>query len=142
MTKVVLVLEDSPDRVEWLTKIVSPTPVEHHESVVPFVEALRTRAANDTLAMVVFDHDLGHMPPDGMYGGFAMANYDRDGLCGADAAVSAPAFDAPALVWSWNSDGAKRIVAELDGKAEVVCRSPFTRSVEYAAGIANLMGGK
>lgn len=142
MSGVVIALEDSPDRVKWLRAAVAPLQVVAHASVAAFVRDVAHYARYKQIALVVFDHDLGNMPPmgaGGMYAGPPAPNYDPDGKTGLDAAIEVEPFNAPALVWSWNKEGRKRIGGELDGKATHIRLIPFSADVQLAAAIGRLL---
>lgn len=142
--KIIVVLEDSHERVEWLRKAVAPLKVEHYVRVEPFVAAVEHYVRYKQIALVIFDHDLGHYPPagsGGMYAGPPEANFDTDGRNGAHAAALVVRFEAPALVWSWNTDGRARIATTLDreDKATKILALPFAKTTEFAAAIGRLL---
>lgn len=138
----VLVLEDSVERVTWLRAVLAGTglDIEVHDTVAPFVAAVSCR--RDRLALVVFDHDLGHLPPQDLQDGVGLprlANYDVDGKTGEDAAKAVGPLPCPALVWSWNTRGRVAIGRALRDHGNRGRLAPFTSSPEYAALVAGVL---
>src|SRR5262245_10158676 len=103
--KVVVVLEDSDVRVQWLRDLMEPLgfEVRAHDHVQQFLRLVKD--AGIRLTGVVLDHDLGgyRMP---------ISLQDGDGLDGLDAAEKMPAT-VPTLVWSTNHIEAPKMVETL-----------------------------
>lgn len=124
--RVVIVLEDEIHRIVFLKKHL-PEGVEvfYFDNVRPFLRAVEEN--RDRLLLVVFDHDLGRVgPPLGPYQ--STPNFvDGEGRTGTDAAWEVVSFSAPALVWSQNEVGRKRIARVLkdEGKSPWVEDVPF-----------------
>jgi len=141
---VICVLEDSDERVAWLRRVFSGYEIDHHLSVTSFVEALKVHATTTRLRLAIFDHDLGYprRVADGFEGdedGTPLFNFDKDGMTGEDAAKLCPELQCATLVWSWNSDGSRRIAHAMVDKCHRVFVARFAASVEMAAAIARAM---
>lgn len=137
----ILVLEDSDERIRWLTSILPGYVVRGFERVSEFVVAVNERP--EDLRLVVFDHDLGKpRAPDGMYDtDYVKLHWDEDGKNGHDAAMEVRPFETNALVWSHNVEGRKRISRTLllDGKAKTIQEAAFKDSLDYAVLIGRLL---
>ena len=146
MTKrdTILVLEDAEDRVTWLKKIVEPLgyTVNWCLDVREFLQ--EAEGIRDELALLVFDHDLGHAGPqqsDAAFDAHLLIKYDQDGRCGLDAARMLGSHPIPAVVWSWNRDGRMAIANEIGmkGKVTKVFSAAFVASEDYAHQIKRLL---
>ena len=131
---VVLLLEDSISRVQWLRKHTRTSRINlvWVTSVTAFREALEEYAGN--IALIVLDHDIPEMKyeDDDIPEGLSVPKYYDDGLNGLDAARSIPAsYKGDVLVWSWNTSGALAMIEDLE-RREILClRDPFTTSSHY-----------
>lgn len=117
MDRIILVLEDSTERVDWLKgwawqhgRIVWATGVR---SFLKLAVLLRPR-----LGMVILDHDLGLTP--GTNGQF-----DSWGFTGLDAARQFSFTEVPALVWSCNFTAAQAMQDALVANGVAVECIPF-----------------
>lgn len=142
---IILVLEDSEDRILWLRKVVEPMGygVDWWSDVALFLHA--TEAQKERLALLVFDHDLGHAAPqrsDTTFDAHMLIKFDSAGLCGLDAAKRLGNHACPAVSWSWNKDGRMAIAHELHRERKVgkILSAPFTASEDYAIQIRRLLG--
>ncbi len=124
----VLLLEDSTYRVEWLNSLCLSRGVRvvHARKVVDFVSLCREHMLSDVRA-IVLDHDLGE-------GAMPLTLQDVDGFDGLDAAERIPAIPAPVLVWSSNDNDSPRMVEALrkQGFAQVVRRPWYGDRKEIA----------
>lgn len=127
--KVVLVLEDTQERIDWIRSALPECEVKATKNVDEFV-AWSTQPH----CMAVFDHDLD----EAHYGGYAA----EQPLTGYDAATKYGGFDQTLLVWSWNPIGAKRITALLAIRQDdtYVVQRPFATSASYRHLVRNLAG--
>jgi len=117
--KIVLCLEDTPSRIQWLTDIavqygavVYATPM-----VNIFLDLCREHAEAELT--IVLDHDLG---------GYSMpvSLQDSDGLDGMDAATLMPVMAAPVLIWSSNNIDAEMMEKTLSQRGFLmVVRMPW-----------------
>lgn len=105
-----VVLEDSPERVEWLKGAFPDIRIVWAEEMNPFLQAVEKEEKSGALKAVIMDHDLGF---------YSHAN-DRDdeGYDGRDAAqfLNLRDYDIPILIWSMNSSGASAMAAILKEK--------------------------
>ncbi len=95
-----VVLEDVPDRVEWLKQAFPDIRIVWSEDMNPFLQAVETEEKAGTLKAIIMDHDLGF---------FQHANQqDLDGYNGSDAArfLELRDWDIPIIIWSMNSPAA------------------------------------
>lgn len=141
MSGTIVVLEDSDERVRWLTSVLPTYTVIAHADVAAFVKAVSENLS--TLKLVVFDHDLGKTrPPQGMYDtSNLMLHYDPEGKTGRDAAYEVEAFGVPALVWSQNNPGREAIGSILSKgrKATVIQLAAYKPDLSFAALIGRLL---
>lgn len=105
---IILVLEDSMDRVRWLRSKFPDCLISH----APTVEDFEKKQA-EPHHLVIFDHDLDLSHYSG--GGYA----DPHSLTGADAARLYN-LTAPVLVWSMNPPGARHIVEILEDRKRLL----------------------
>ncbi len=128
---IVLVLEDSTERMDWLDKALLGTGacVEWATSVRDFFAKMyaieQQSERREALRLIILDHDLGP----------SLSGGDEHGETGLDAARSLPtdlAGDVPALVWSVNDTGSRAMHRELVGRGYAVRRLPFLRGNEDA----------
>lgn len=121
----ILLLEDSPERVRWLHSIfgVSSTLV-HCESATEFAEVYE-RHAGDAL-LVILDHDLGEEGTFAGAGGYGCAPVGN-GMEAVRLMVSRPERP-PVLVWSLNGPRRAEMVATLQGAGFTALDLPIVRS--------------
>ena len=96
-------LEDNPERVEWLEGLCPEVEVTHVANIADF----RRELPNGPWSLVVLDHDLGG----------PWVGPDVNGETGWDAAeavLSAPEAVGPVLVWSGNRAAARGMWWLLD----------------------------
>lgn len=136
MKPLIIVLEDSNDRMDWLRNTIIGVDIIHHLSVLSFVQAVNEHKDSGRLRLVVFDHDLGHTPPHDMYSPMVSHTTDADGYTGHDAAKMLDSIPCAALVWSLNDSGRKRIGHELVSKCSGrVYAFPYGRDLRYLADV-------
>ena len=110
MTDCFVVLEDTPERVEWLKGAFPDVRVVWAEEVDPFLRAVQKEEKAGTLKAVIMDHDLGF---------YDHANdRDNEGQDGRDAAqlLELRDWDMPIIIWSMNPSGASRMAGILQDK--------------------------
>ena len=108
MTHHIIVLEDEPTRVDWLTAHVPDGTHIHHATTVESFEELLMEFDP---SLVILDHDLGDADPE---------------HTGLDAAASIPANAAYlVVVWSVNPVGARMIHADLTQHGVACILHPF-----------------
>lgn len=115
----ILVLEDMPERVEWLRARAQGHPVVWAQTVTEF---LALPEWDGPIALVILDHDL-----DLAHGGEPKVNVGPgpDGLTGLDAAREMPWVRCPVLVWSVNPIKAPLMESELRLCGMHAIRCPF-----------------
>lgn len=118
--KVVLVLEDTPSRINWLRERATSYGATVHSTAIvkEFLTLYQMHAKSDVRA-IVLDHDLG---------GYLMpvSFQDPDGLDGIDAVEQMPFINAPVLIWSSNDDESPRMEQLLRGRGfNPVSRQPW-----------------
>lgn len=133
MKPLIVVLEDTVERIEWLEDIFgNVAEVWWCEKVNDFL-ALMQEADRSRLALVVLDHDLGGVTVDpGVKG--SPTNYDvsgtfprdSDGMTGMDAVEALdPWKDVPVLVWSANMRMGPQMEEHLRREGFVTAWVPF-----------------
>lgn len=126
---IVLVLEDSVERMDWLdiallgvdARVEWATSVRDFRAKLSAIE--QQSEQREALRLFILDHDLGP----------SLSGHDEHGETGLDAARTLPtdlAGDVPALVWSVNDTGARAMHRELVGRGYAVRRMPFLRGNE------------
>ena len=116
----ILVIEDMPERVEWLRARAQGHRVVWAETVTEF---LALPEWGGPIALVVLDHDL-----DLAHGGEPKVNVGPgpDGLTGMDAAERMPAVSCAVLVWSINPVRAPDMVRHLRQRGLRAVGLPFS----------------
>ena len=126
MRPLIIVLEDDRERMDWLRRTIIGVEILEYWSVNQFVAAINEHKDSGRLKLVIFDHDLGCIPPNAQWDGNYSSTTDPDGLTGTDAVRLVDNLPCAALVWSLNSDGRKRmchgLVSKCDGQ---VYNAPF-----------------
>lgn len=105
-----VVLEDTPERVEWLKGVMPDVHIVHAEEVSPFLQAVEKEERAGRLKAVIMDHDLGSYNHRN--------DRDNEGHDGRDAAsfLNLRDYDIPILIWSMNPSGASAMAAILKEK--------------------------
>ena len=137
-----VVLEDSPERVEWLKEAFPDVRVVWAEEVNPFLQAVEKEEKSGALKAIIMDHDLGF---------YSRANdHDDEGYDGSDAAnfLELKNWDTPILIWSMNPSGANRMAAILKEKgygkiiniSSSAAIAPPAPAIHYTAAKAGVLG--
>lgn len=126
MRPLIIMLEDSIERVDWFKHTIIGVDLLVFEVVKDFVEAVKQHTPGGRLKLVIFDHDLGMRLPGNNSEDYSKTT-DPDGLTGHDAAKMLDALPCASLVWSLNSMGSMNIQRELDSKNGVhnIYDAPF-----------------
>lgn len=134
----ILVLEDSPERIEWLRRATAGRARVVWVRGVTSFRRLYLRLQSE-LRLVILDHDLGlslaraleFNPRTGLYTSYSdPCRGGPKGLDGSDAASWLAVFGyevpCPVWVWSWNVNPAKSMAQTLsDGGVKIVAQQPF-----------------
>lgn len=118
MKKVILVLDDTRQRVDWLYSQIDISNVEviWCKNCEEFL--IKSKDKHDLLIM---DHDLD----EEHYGGYSSSSAPN-GAMAAEAYENV--FNSPCIIWSVNPEGAIRIDARLTSKGVFCVRVPFLGS--------------
>lgn len=116
--QIVLVLEDSEERLIWLRRVIAPLGVTLSvaadvTSFLKLCEAYDPRRfhADSKVVAIILDHDLGS---------------PEDKLDGSDAVEKIPLIDAPVLVWTSNDVEGRKMNYRLNERGfERTRRIPF-----------------
>jgi response regulator RpfG family c-di-GMP phosphodiesterase len=120
--KTILVIDDDPDRIEWLTRFIPDAQVILCLQKQQFIDA--SKQPHD---LVVFEHDIG--------------SFDNG-------AIMAQAYEGPTttpiLIWSFSHIGVNKITCVLRDKGHTdICVFPFLAclsSNDYAEMIREIAG--
>lgn len=104
--KSVLILEDTPSRVEWVQENFPTVEVVWKTTVADFLQALISSSCD--FSLIVLDHDLGANPLDMAMGRKTKdAFHDINGHSGTHAVNRMPLCqEVPILIWSGNFEKA------------------------------------
>lgn len=144
MKKKILLIEDSPERVEQLKKWFPNEEIVWHTNVSKFLEQETWAIQCNFVKLLIFDHDLGSYKwEQGEIQNEGLLAYDSEGKTGHDAAKELESnIQCPVLVWSYNSMGAQNIARELSPKmngANKIYISPFSKGYDYKKFIMSIM---
>ena len=148
---VVIVLEDSRPRVDWIRSEFPTADIRWCTTVTDFFEELRM-VDRKSLRLLVLDHDLGDVQPDDhqssnpselVMGPGATWPLDENGNNGMHAVdmLSTAFNDVPVIVWSINTPRAQEMVHRLTEKGYGAAWLPHSKSRywQLRAAIAAMM---
>lgn len=144
LKKKIVVLEDSPERIDQLKKWFPNEEIAWYTNVKSFLEETWPIQA-DLVKLIIFDHDLGSFKYEqGEIQEDGLLAYDPDGKSGHDAARELEAsIYCPVLVWSYNTQGAKNIaqalLKNLAGASKIYV-APFSKDYAYKKYIMEIVG--
>lgn len=135
MEKLIVVLEDSKERMVWLRENFPDAIIKWSTTVDEFFDHLRT-SSKDDIRLIILDHDLGS---DDLAtecqtltmerGCSATCSLDENGQNGTHAVDGLDSWhEIPVVVWSVNTVEGPRMAARLKKKKFVVVWVPFESS--------------